>query len=481
MVRASANCRASTWAPPAFCCFAGCATQLTSPLIRKMGTEPPQRPPLAAREILRPIQRFMQVEASGGAVLLFATVAALIWANSPWSDTYFDLWRSTIVIDTGLFRIEEDLQHWVNDALMAIFFFVVGLEIKRELVHGELREPRQAILPAAAAAGGMAVPALLYVALNAGSDGARGWGIPMATDIAFALAIMALLGDRVSTALRVFLLAVAIVDDIGAILVIAVFYSESVALDSLAVAGAFILAVFVMQRLDVRSIGAYIVIGSGLWIATFESGVHATIAGVVLGLLTPARAYLPLPAYSTKAHALLRGLQEARAEEEHGSSQSTLEELEFATAHASSPLERLERLLHPWSSYVVLPIFALANAGIELSGGIIEDAASSHVTIGIILGLVAGKLLGIVAAVALMTGLRVARLPSGADWPNIVGTALLAGVGFTVSLFITGLAFDDPTLQGDAKIGILCASLAAGVAGYLVLRFAGSKPRKQIS
>lgn len=439
-----------------------------------MGIEHPKRPPIAARELLRPVQRFMRVEASGGIVLLLAAVAAIVWANSTWSDSYFDLWHRTIVIDAGIFRIDEDLQHWVNDALMAVFFFVVGLEIKRELVLGELREPRQAALPAAAALGGMAAPAVLFIILNAGGDGARGWGIPMATDIAFALGVMALLGNRISSALRVFLLAVAIVDDIGAILVIAIFYTESVALDSLTIALALVVLIILMQMVDIRSVGAYLVVGAALWIATFESGIHATIAGVVLGLLTPAKPFMTLGSYSARASDLLDGLNSA-SDAKDSTREETLEELEFVTAHASSPLTRLERLLHPWSSYVVLPLFALANAGIEISGGVIEDAASSPITLGVIIGLVVGKLTGILAAVTVMTRLGGVSLPQGTDWAQVTGTALLAGIGFTVSLFITGLAFDDPGLQDEAKIGILAASLIAGAAGYAVLRVATSR------
>jgi len=416
----------------------------------------------------------MRVEASAGIVLLLAAVVALAWANSAWSESYSDLWHSTIVIDAGIFRIEEDLQHWVNDALMAVFFFVVGMEIKHELVLGELRKPRQVALPAAAAVGGMAAPALIYGVINAGGDGARGWGIPMATDIAFAMGIMALLGDRVSPALRVFLLAVAIVDDIGAILVIAIFYTESLALDSLTLALVLAGVIILMQRLDVRSVGAYAVVGAALWVAVFESGIHATIAGVVLGLLTPARPYVPLPAYAAKAGRLLEDLAGGATDRE-ATVQASLEEIEFITAHASSPLARLERLLHPWSSYVVLPIFALANSGIELSGSVIENAATSPVTAGVVAGLIAGKLVGILGAVVLAVRFRLSSLPVGTNWGQIAGTGLLAGVGFTVSLFITGLAFDDQRSLDEAKIGILLASVAAGTAGYWVLRLA-SRP-----
>ncbi len=423
------------------------------------------------RHVLLPVQQFIQTETASGIVLLAAALAALIWANFPAGDTYADFWDTVISVDGGVFRISEDLQHWVNDALMAVFFFVVGLEVKRELLHGELAGPRRAALPVAAALGGMAVPALLFTALNAGGDGEKGWGIPIATDIAFSLGVLALLGKRIPSRVRVFLLALAVVDDIGAILVIAAFYTESIAWDSLAIAALIVTAVLVMQRLGVSSIPVYLLVGLALWIAVFESGVHATIAGVTLGLLTPSRPLVSRREFVEPEAELSRRFRRA-AESDNEEAEAVLGEIETAAAATESPLERLERMLHPWSSFLVVPIFALANSGIDLSASAIGDAAGSSVTLGVMLGLVLGKLAGVVGAAWLAVKLRLAHLPSDVRWPHIAGTGLLAGIGFTVSLFVTGLAYDDPALVTDAKIGIFAASIVAGLAGYAYLRVA---------
>ncbi len=386
----------------------------------------------AGRAILDPMSEFLRLEAAGSLVLLAATIVALVWANSPWDGAYRDLWATELSAHIGGLEIEDHLAGAVNDGLMAVFFFVVGLEIKRELVRGELREVRKASLPAIAAIGGMVVPALIFVALNAGGDGARGWGIPMATDIAFAVGILALAG-RVPTSLKVFLLALAIVDDLGAIAVIAIFYTEEIALDAGAIAVALVALVFVLQRVGVRSVWPYVIAGVALWVAVFESGVHATVAGVALGLLTPA---WPLG-------------------DDDG---------------AESPLERLERMLHPWVSFGIVPLFALANAGVALSGDSLSAAAESRVAIGIVLGLVAGKTAGILLATWLAVRTGAGSMPAGARWPQIAGVAMLGGVGFTVSLFVTGLAFDAPALAGDAKLGVFAGSLVAGVLGFTVVR-----------
>ncbi len=423
-----------------------------------------------SRVLLPPVQEFISRETSGGIVLLAAAVAALIWANSPWDNQYFDLWGSVMTIDAGIFRISEDLQHWVNDALMAVFFFVVALEIKREVLHGELADPRLAALPMAAALGGMAVPALLYAAFTAGGDGARGWGIPMATDIAFALGVLALLGNRIPSQLRLFLLTLAIVDDLGAILVIALFYTNDLAVGSLGIAALLVLAMLLMQRLGIRGFAPYALAGGALWVAVFESGVHATIAGVVLGLLTPSTPRLSARTFFESARGLLGDFRRAFRGRDAEQAELLAEEMEDLSRETEAPLERLERVLHPWSSYVVLPVFALANAGISLSGDTIRDAASSSVTFGVVVGLLAGKLAGILGAAWLAVRLKIAALPAGVGWLQLAGAGLLGGIGFTVSLFITGLAFDDARLTADAKIGILAASVTAGLAGYWFLR-----------
>ncbi len=423
-----------------------------------------------SRVLLPPVQEFISREISGGIVLLAAAAVALVWANSPWDDQYFDLWGSILTVDAGIFRISEDLQHWVNDALMAVFFFVVALEIKREVRHGELAGVRLAALPAAAALGGMVVPALIYTAFNAGGDGGRGWGIPMATDIAFALGVLALLGPRIPSQLRLFLLALAIVDDMGAILVIALFYTSDLAVGSLGIAGLLVLAILFMQRLGVRGFAPYALAGVALWVAVLESGIHATIAGVVLGLLTPSTPHLSARTFFDSARGLLRDFRQAFPWQNAERTELLVEEMEDLSRETEAPLERLERVLHPWSSYVVLPVFALANAGISLSGDTVSDAASGSVTIGVMVGLLAGKLTGILCAAWLAVKLRIARLPADVGWHHLAGAALLGGIGFTVSLFITGLAFDDARLTGDAKIGVLAASVAAGLAGYWFLR-----------
>lgn len=429
-----------------------------------------------ASRVLLPVQIFIRTESAGGVVLLVAAAIALIWANSPWGEAYFDFWHEEIALDLAFLRIEEGLQEWVTDGLMAIFFFVVGLEIKRELLHGELASPRRAALPAAAALGGMVVPALIFTAFNAGGEGARGWGIPMATDIAFAIGVLALLGRRIPSNLRVFLLALAIVDDLGAIAVVAIFYTESISFEAVAAAVGIIGLIIALQRLGLRNVFVYLLLGVCLWVAVFESGVHATVAGVILGFLTPAGGWISREGLAERLEALVADYRRAVAEEDVAETEAILGNIEDLTAGTSAPLERLERLLHPWSSFVVIPIFALANSGIALSTDVLESAATSPVTHGVALGLILGKLVGVVSATWLATRLGLASLPRGVTWNHVIGAALLAGIGFTVSLFITGLAYEDPLIIDEAKIGILAASLVAGSSGFLFLRLT-SRPR----
>ena len=414
-----------------------------------------------ARNLGRPVQRFLHIEAASGILLLATTVMALAWANSPWSTAYRDLWTTDLAINIGGHAVAEDLRHWVNDALMALFFFVVGLEIKQELVSGHLARVREALLPAIAALGGMVVPALIYAAINAGSDGSAGWGIPMATDIAFALGVLALLGDRVPPPLKILLLALAIVDDIGAIAVIAAFYSDDIH-------GGWALAALVglvliagLTRVRVWYMPVYAVLGLAVWFATLQSGVHATIAGVALGLLCPARPLLP------EADAAV--IAEELSDDRHVTV-TEIRTVSFRLRESVSVAERLQDLLHPWTSYVVIPLFALANAGVELSSDVIGDATTSPITGGVIAGLLIGKFIGITGAIFLATTLRIVTLPTGVTMPQIAGMAMLAGIGFTVSLFIAGLAFDSAILDAEAKIGILAASALAAVAGSLMLR-----------
>lgn len=381
--------------------------------------------------------------------------------NSPFGASYEALWSTQVRVAVGGFELAEDLRHWVNEALMAIFFFVVGLEIKRELVVGELNDKRKAALPVVAALGGMAIPALLYLAVNAGGDGMKGWGIPMATDIAFAVGVLALGGERVPSGLKVFLLSLAIVDDIGAILAIAIFYASSVQLWWLAAACGGLLGSLVLQRMRVGWMPLYVAIGVGVWLATFESGIHATIAGVALGLLTPARPSDPGGfADVVERASFLSTEPDARS----------LRDVSIQADQTVSAAERIGHMLHPWSSFVIVPLFALANAGVEVSGAALRGAISSPVALGIILGLVVGKVVGIAGAAWIATRIGFARLPEGVIMRGVVGAGALGGIGFTVSLFIATLAFDDQALVEVAKIGILAGSaVAAGVGAALLL------------
>jgi NhaA family Na+:H+ antiporter len=414
-----------------------------------------------ARFLARPVVRFLQVEAAGGLLLLAATVIALLWANSPWSGSYDAFWHTAIRVEVGSFHIEEDLAHWVNDGLMAVFFFVIGLEIKTELTDGQLATARDAALPVIAALGGMIFAALLFTAVNAGGPGASGWGIPMATDIAFAVGVLALLGDRVPQGLKVLLLGLAIADDIGAIVVIAVFYSEGIGLGWLLAAVGGLALVVVLRRAQVWYTPAYVLLGVGVWLCMLKSGVHATIAGVALGLLAPARPLLGQPDADRIAGDL------------SADADVTVEDVKrvgFELRGSISPAERFADTLHPWSSYLIVPLFALANAGIHLSADTLAETVRSPVTIGVIVGLVAGKLTGITVFSWMAVRSGVARLPDAVTWRHLTGMAMLAGIGFTVSIFIAGLAFDAPSSVDHAKIGILVGSTIAAVCGALVLR-----------
>ncbi|HET6953950.1 MAG TPA: Na+/H+ antiporter NhaA, partial [Acidimicrobiales bacterium] len=391
-------------------------------------------------EFVRPLVDFLRTEAAGGVALVVATAVALVWANSPWDAAYDDLWHTRLAISLGGHELDLDLRHWINDGLMTVFFFVVGLEIKRELAEGELREPRKAALPAIAAVGGMVVPALIFLALNAGRPAADGWGIPMATDIAMAVGVLSLLGGRVPASLKLFVLALAIVDDIGAILVIALFYGDAVHLDALAVAGLLVAATLVMRWAGVRSFAAYVAAGVVLWLAVHESGVHTTLVGVVLGLLAPTRPMRQPDLIDADALADVSSYEAAR-------------ETVALARDSVSVVEWLEHRLHGWSSFAVVPLFALANAGVPISGDAVGAAFTSRLGAGIVVGLVVGKPVGITACTWLAVRLRWGVLPDGAAWRGIVAVSALAGIGFTVSVFVAGLAFDGaPARQDEAKV-----------------------------
>jgi NhaA family Na+:H+ antiporter len=419
----------------------------------------------------RPARRFMQLEAASGLVLLAAAAVALLWANLPFGESYDEFWGTHLVIQLGPVDIDESLRHVVNDALMTFFFFVVGLEIKRETRLGDLKEMRAAAGPAIAAVGGMVVPALIFFAFNSSGEAARGWAIPMATDIAFALGVVALLGNRIPQRARLFLLALAIVDDIGAIVVIAIFYTDDLALGWLVTAVGLFIVVYVAKHSNVRAMPFYWIVGAAVWFAVFESGVHATLAGVALGFLTPTQPFFGAGEYDRRARAIV---------DEYGSrDEDTIDrehidyevlQLSNVVKESVSPLTRLEEGLHPWTSFLIVPLFALANAGVRFAGIDLGEALTHPVTLGVAGGLVVGKLLGISAATYLAVRSGVARLPSGSTWHQIGGLAALGGIGFTVALFITELAFDDPALVDLAKIGIFIGSAVAGIIGYLILR-----------
>jgi NhaA family Na+:H+ antiporter len=419
---------------------------------------PNQRNVARELRVIHPLRDFLSTEAASGVVLVVAIGVALVWANTR-TASYEDFWTSTFTIGFTDHHLSLTLRDWVNDGLMAVFFFVVGLEIKRELVEGELREARKAALPVIAALGGMAVPALVYVAFTAGSRGGNGWGVPMATDIAIALGVVALLGRRIAPQLKLFLLALAIVDDIGAIIVIALFYSSSFNWEPAVGAIGVIGAMFVLRLLDVRSLLPYVVLGIGVWLLVHESALHATLAGVVLGLLAPTRPFRHPDMVDADKLADVSTVR-------------TAQETVVLARESVSVVEWLEYRLHPWSSYVIVPVFALANAGVVISSDSIADAAASPVTHGIVVGLVVGKAVGIFGFTWLACRVGVGVLPDGVRWPHVAGIAVLGGIGFTVSLFVTNLAFHtSPALATDAKLGVLTASVVAALLGTCVLVF----------
>lgn len=421
---------------------------------------------------LRPFQEFFRLEASGGILLMVCTVIALAWANSPWAASYFALWQTPVNVSVGSLVINKPLLLWINDGLMAIFFFLVGLEIKREIRSGELSNPKQAALPMAAAIGGMVVPALLYTWVNWGTPEVKGWGIPMATDIAFALGVLAMLGKRVPVALKIFLTALAIVDDLGAVLVIAIFYTAKLSLTSLGIGFAFLVLSSIANMVGVRKTVIYVILGIGLWVAFLKSGVHATIAGVLLALTIPANRKLDATDFYEKANAFI---QRFRSEIKPGKVEPTPDQrgaihaLEVACEHADTPLQRMEHGLHGWVAFGIMPIFALANAGVAFGGGGLGVLWSDKVAIGIILGLFFGKQIGVFLFSWLAVKANLAEMPANVSWRQLFGVGCLAGIGFTMSLFIANLAFDDPTILDNAKLGILVASILSGVWGWILL------------
>jgi NhaA family Na+:H+ antiporter len=419
----------------------------------------PARRRALAQQLAKPLRNYLSTESGSAVVLLGATVLALLWANSPLSDEYFSLWSTDAVLRVGDHAIALDLRDWVNDGLMVFFFFVIGLEVRREITIGELKNRRLAGIPVFAAIAGLAVPALLYLAINPSGEAAR--GVVMATDTAFVLGALALIGPACPTRLRVFLLTMAIADDIGAVVLIGLFYSEDVDVIALAVAAACGVVIFLLGRLNVWRGPAYFAVGLGLWIAMVESGLHPAIAGLVVGTLVSV--YPP-----------------RREEVEHAARLATrfrqspdpalAREAKLWVERSVSPNERLQELLHPWTSFVVVPLFALANAGVKLDGDLLDEAVTSPVTLGVVAGLVLGKPVGILLATRLGLTLRLGDLPRGVSMSQVAGGAALAGIGFTVSLFVIELAFDSSRLQDLAKVGVLVAAAIAALLGWIVFK-----------
>jgi NhaA family Na+:H+ antiporter len=428
-----------------------------------------------ARQVVLPAQSVIHSRVVSGVVLFAAAVVALIAANSPWAETYAAFRDAEIAVDLVFVSLSLNVKHWVNDGLMTVFFFVVGLEFKRELLHGELNAWKKAALPFFAALGGMVVPASIYLAFTWDGPGRQGWGIPMATDIAFALGVLALFGERIPSQLRVFLLALATVDDLGAILVIAVFYTTSVSFQALGWAAGLLAAVVAMRSIGIRGVYYYVVVGAAFWLALQQTGVHPTIAGVLLGLVTPANPWFGYQEFSDRARELLSRFEKElqRCDEERAD--ALLGHIEILARETEAPLERLERLVQPWVSFIVLPLFAIVNAGIELSAGTIASAAVSPIAQGCAAGLLFGKLAGIWMACWGAIRLGAGTLPSGVTLHHVAGVGLIAGIGFTVALFITTLAFQGEEAHA-AKLGIFAASILAGLAGWLVLRLHPAAP-----
>ncbi len=417
--------------------------------------------------VLTPFSRFAKMEAAGGIVLLASTIAALLWANSPWEHSYHALLEEKFTIGFGHFLLSVTRHEWIDDGLMSIFFFLVGLEIKREVLIGELSSLKQAMFPLLAAIGGTVVPAVIYFAINSNGPGQKGWGIPMATDIAFALGVLALLGGRVPVALKVFVTALAIVDDIIAVLVIALFYTEQIHVLSLAIGLAGLAFSFICNLLGVRKPAVYAIIGVFVWFAVLQSGIHATVAGVLLAFTIPARTYIDREQFLQHGRQLLNKFEAAQPGS--AGAHAAIHALEKQCALIESPLHRLEYILQPWVSFLVMPLFAFANAGVHVLGKIMM-ALTHPVTLGVVFGLIVGKPVGISLFAWISVRTKLAKAPSGVSWTQTFGASCLCGLGFTMSLFIGALAFKDIVLLDMSKIGILFASVTAAIVGAFILQ-----------
>lgn len=431
---------------------------------------------LVDRRLVLPLQRYVNSQEVAGAVLVLAAVVALIWANSPWSDSYFSLWEVHAGFHWGESVFDKSLHHWINDGLMTIFFLQVGLELRNEMVDGTLSGFRKAMLPAIAAAGGMILPAIFYLAFNSSAPNSRGWAIPVATDIAFALSVLAVVGRGLPQGVRVFLLALAAVDDLGAILIIALFYTEQINLTALMAAGACIGCFFGMKALGLRGGLLWLAVAVALWLAVLLSGIHATVAGVILGLITPVEPNYKQTNYVRRAGILVERFRRVMERRDYDSADVLLGRLEELTIGTESPLDRTARQIRHWVSYLVLPLFALSNSGVRINWSELAPALMHPVTLGTVAGLVLGKPIGCFVCTWAAVRLKITELPPGMSMAHVAGVSILAGIGFTVSLFITGLAFPTGTGAEAARMGILAGSVGAALLGLLFFKL--QRPRE---
>ncbi|MCU0707839.1 MAG: Na+/H+ antiporter NhaA [Pirellula sp.] len=425
---------------------------------------------------LVPVKSFLEIEAASGVLLVLCTVAALILANSPWAKPFADIWHTHVSLFIGDYGLEGELGHLIiNDALMTIFFFVVGLEVKREIVGGELRDPRKALLPIVGALGGVLTPATIYLMFQSGELAQRGWAIPMATDIAFVVGILALFGSKIPFGLKIFLLTLAIVDDLIAVLVIAIVFTEGISMSYLTIAILGFVFTYFLNRIGVRSVAIYLMVGSGIWIAFHHAGVHPTIAGVVLGLLTPAKAWIEKPTFVEVVQNYWEKLNGTEVDEDDADLPVDIEQLQFIAREALSPLHRLEMFLHPWVAFVIMPVFAFANAGVQLEVSALTDSVS----LAIAAGLAIGKPLGILLFCSVAIWLGWTQLPKGVRWPTFIAGACLGGIGFTMALFLNSLAFPAdqfPELESAGKVGTLMGSCLSAAVGCGLLIWSTRKP-----
>ncbi len=429
------------------------------------------------------VANFIKNESAGGIVLFFAVLIAMLWANSPWHHTYHWVWDQQFTISFGGFELRNNLHHWINDGLMAIFFFVVGLELKREITVGQLSSVKQSILPITAAAAGMLTPALIYLFFNGKAPESNGWGIPTATDIAFALGVLSLAGDRVPLSIKVFLTALAVVDDLGAVIVIALFYTSKISMFNLSLGALFLAILILGNYLKIRNTYFYAVFGiGGLWTAFLLSGVHSTIAGVLAAFTIPMKTNLDEIAFTSQMRKLIDKFEKDDNNNLYLLSNQQvkiLDNINELTLEASSPLQKLEHNLHSIVAFVIMPIFALANAGVHIDFAHVPELIFAPISLGVICGLFLGKFIGIFSICWLMVRLKLAKLPAKANWGHLAGVSMLAGIGFTMSMFIAELAFkNSPVYIEEAKIGIMLASVLAGITGMLILKL--QKPVKDL-